>query len=254
MQGNIILIGAGEMGGVFARGFLRTGFTVVPVNRGDDVDKVAAENPTPEMVLLAMGETDLSHALGSMPQVWQDKLALLQNELLPQDWLQHGIKPTVTSVWFEKKPGMDFKVIRSSPVYGPKADIIARSLKSIDIAVEVLKTEDELLDELVTKNLYILTSNLAGLKVGGTVGELWDKHHDFMRAIALEVLDIQEYLTGEEFDRERLIRNMQRAFAGDPAHQCMGRSAPARLQRALQIADKAKLKIPHIRSLTSLID
>jgi len=40
---------------------------------------------------------------------------------------------------------------------------------------------NELLYELVRKNLYILTINIAGLKTGGTVGELWGKHRETVK-------------------------------------------------------------------------
>jgi hypothetical protein len=37
---------------------------------------------------------------------------MMQNELLPRDWAIHDfIDPTVISVWFEKKKGMDSKVL-----------------------------------------------------------------------------------------------------------------------------------------------
>lgn len=34
------------------------------------------------------------------------------------------------------------------------------------------------------------------------------------------------------------------AFNGDPDHNCMGRSAPARLERALQLAEQYQLELP----------
>jgi hypothetical protein len=42
---------------------------------------------------------------------------------------------------------------------------------------------------------------------------------------------------------------MLQAFDGDPEHKCMGRSAPARLQRALELADDASLAVPHLRKI-----
>ena len=102
----VILIGVGEMGGVFARGLLRTGHTVVPVTRGTDVQALASEIPAPLMVLVAVAEADLHAVLESVPPGWRERLALLQNELLPRDWKQHGLDaPTVISVWFEKNKG-----------------------------------------------------------------------------------------------------------------------------------------------------
>ncbi|MCW8963566.1 MAG: hypothetical protein OQL16_07195 [Gammaproteobacteria bacterium] len=249
---HLTLIGVGEMGGVFARGFLRTGHTVTPVNREQSLSECAEQHPDTDAVLVAVGEKDLHEVLGNIPDSWRDRLILLQNELLPQDWQQHGLdNPTVISVWFEKKKGQDAKVIVPSPVYGPHAQRVQEALASIDIPVRVLDSEQQLLDELVLKNLYIVTTNVAGLKVGGTVGELWQQHQDFARAVANDVLDIQEFLTGKTFDRQQLIDGMVHCFNGDLEHKCMGRSAPARLERAMSQAKSAGLSVTTLSQITA---
>ncbi len=116
----------------------------------------------------------------------------------------------------------------------PGLGLIADALGALDIPTRILQNDAELLFELVLKNLYILTSNIAGLRTGGAVGELWQEHQGFCRQLANEVIDLQEALSGAQFDREALIQSMKRAFDGDPEHKCMGRSAPARLTRALE--------------------
>ncbi len=244
MKKPVVIIGLGEIGGVFARGLLRSGYTVVPVNRSDDINQIADQTPDPEAVLLTVAENDLHPALESIPQVWRDKLCLVQNELLPRDWEKHGIKkPTVISVWFEKKPGMDAKPVVASPVYGSKADLLCMALEALKIPVEKLNTAEELLFELVRKNLYILTTNIAGLVAGGNVSELWQHHRTLAIEVAEDVLQLQSWLTGEELDSKGLIAAMLVAFDGDPEHGCTGRSAPARLQRALQLADEGDLEV-----------
>ena len=246
----VILIGAGEMGGVFARGLLRAGYPIHPVNRNDSIEACANAIPDPAFVVVGVAEGDLHPLLKEIPTAWRDRLVLLQNELLPRDWQQHGLEnPTVISVWFEKKMGMDFKVIIPSPVLGPHAQTIADSLGKLEISTEVLSTPVELLQELVLKNLYILTTNIAGLRVGGNVGELWEKHQPLARNIANEVIDLQEWLTKEKLDREALIDGMVEAFNGDLNHNCMGRSAPARLQRALQQATEAAINLPEMEQI-----
>ena len=57
--------------------------------------------------------------------------------------------------------------------------------------------------------------------------------------------------TGQEFQAEKLISGMLEAFAGDPNHRCTGRSAPARLARALQQADAAGLAVPQLREIAA---
>lgn len=192
--------------------------------------------------------------LQEIPDTWLDRVILLQNELLPADWLHSPVKnPTVISVWFEKKKGNDAKVIVPSPTYGTQAQLLFDALATLAIPVRLLNDEDELLNELVLKNLYIITTNVAGLKVGGSVGELWENHQQLARDIAADVLDIQEQLTSQSFDRETLISAMVKCFAGDPQHQCMGRSAPARLERALAQADEAQLAVPALKDIAKHI-
>ncbi len=142
-------------------------------------------------------------------------------------------------------------MILPSPAYGPHAGQLQQALGSIRIPVRVLATEAELLHELVLKNVYILTTNIAGLKTGGTVGELWAEHQPLAERIAREVIRIQEKLVDQQLDDNALIKGMLSAFEGDPDHNCMGRSAPARLQRALQLADKHGVEVPQLRAIAA---
>lgn len=244
----VVLIGIGEMGGVFARGLLRTGHPVYPVTRDTPIVRAAADWPTPRAVLVAVGEPDLAPVLDNLPEVWADRLILLQNELLPRDFA-HLRDPTVISVWFEKKPGMEARIILPSPVFGPQSGLLNDALGALEIPVTRLSSAEELRFELVVKNLYILTSNIAGLRVDGTVDELWRDHQDLARAVAVDVIALQESLIGTELDREALIRAMRTAFAGDPGHRCKGRSAPARLARAVARADELDLSVPTLRDI-----
>lgn len=250
MQKPVVVIGIGEIGAVFARGFMRLGYPIVPVTRDMNPAVVAMETKEPEAVIVAVAETELHAALANIPDAWLDRLILLQNELLPSDWQQHGLsKPTVISVWFEKKKGMDSRVVIASPAYGKFAPLLKSALGMLDIPVRELANETELLFELVLKNLYILTTNIAGLESGGNVRQLWLEHNDLACAVAGDVLDIQEHLTGRKLDRTALIEGMLRAFDGDPEHGCMGRSAPARLARSLAIADEAELEVPTLHRI-----
>ncbi|MDH5218658.1 MAG: hypothetical protein OEX19_13235 [Gammaproteobacteria bacterium] len=250
MKQTIVIIGMGEMGGVFARGFLRSGYPVYPITRNMDIDAEVARIPDPALVLLAVGEGDLHASLEIIPAAWRDKLALLQNELLPRDWKNAGYdQPTVISVWFEKKKGQDVKVLISSPAFGPGADLLLDAMSAVDIDACKVASAEEMAYELVRKNVYILTTNIAGLECGGTVESLWNEHQALAREVAGEVMDIQQWLTGTELDRERLIDGFVEGINGDLAHQCMGRSAPSRLKRALGFADEAGLAVPKLRAI-----
>ena len=248
MKTPLVIIGIGEMGGVFARGLLRLGHPVYPVVRGQSMAEVAAAVPAPEVVLVAVAEKDLQGVLADLPEPWRDRVALLQNELLPGDWADLP-EPTVISVWFEKKPGMDFKVILPSTVHGPRARLLAEALDTLGIPTRILERPGDLEFELVVKNLYILTTNIAGLEVGGTVGDLWFQHRDLALAVADDVIRLQQALTGHEYDRDALLRAMTAAFEGDPHHKCKGRSAPARLTRALDQARRLHLHLPTLERI-----
>jgi len=250
MKKPIILVGVGEMGAVFARGFLRLGHPVYPVTRATDISEMATAVTDPEAVLVAVGEKDLQTILRELPSAWADRLMLLQNELLPADYANFP-HATVISVWFEKKKGQDSKVIIPSPAHGPKARLLEQALAGIDIPVRQLESNKDMLFQLVAKNLYIITTNIAGLKTGGNVGELWRDHRQMAKSVANDVIDLQEALTGETFDRTALIQSMVDAFDGDPAHQCMGRSAPARLQRALDHAEEHQLEVPSLAEIAA---
>lgn len=252
MKNPVVVVGVGEMGSVFARGFLRLGHPVYPVVRGIEMAELANSITNPALVVVAVAEKDIQAVLGEIPESWHDRLVLLQNELLPNDWLQHELNPTVISVWFEKKKGMDSKVIIPSPVFGEHAQLVADALVSIDIEPRVLDSAEKLLFELVLKNVYILTTNISGLVVGGTVGQLWSGNKDLATTVANEVIQLQEQLTGQSFNARQLIEGMVHAFNGDPEHGCMGRSAAARLQRALKLADEHGLELPRLKQIASM--
>ncbi|HID50397.1 MAG TPA: hypothetical protein EYP40_12460 [Chromatiales bacterium] len=250
MHEPVIVIGIGEMGGVFTRGLLRDGHPVYPVTRATDMEKVAIAVPDPRLVLVAVGEADLHPTLERLPAPWRNRLGLLQNELLPGDWRQHDIhNPTVISVWFEKKKGHEFKILIPSPIYGPEAPLLENALACLGIPSWELETPEQLEYELVRKNVYILTTNIAGLVIDGTVDDLWFGHNDLAREIAEEVMDIQAWLVGHHLDRERLMAGLEEGIRGDLRHKCKGRSAPARLARAIGQADEAGLKVPRLRAI-----
>ncbi|MBI5449732.1 MAG: hypothetical protein HY940_00075 [Gammaproteobacteria bacterium] len=252
MKPPVVIIGIGQLASVFAHGLLRSGHAVYPVNRGVTMHEMAQQIPRPALTLVAVAEGDLHSVLDGIPAPWRTRMALLQNELLPRDWQQHRITdPTVIAVWFEKKRGLDARPILPTPVFGPAATMIQQALQAIDISSRVIPDEDALLFELVRKNLYILTINIAGIITGGTVRELWDQHHALTLQVASEIIAVQQWLTGRVLPASQLIDGMIEAFDGDPQHLCMGRSALSRLQRALQHADAAGLAAPTLRGIAA---
>lgn len=170
-----VIVGLGQLGGVFAHGLLRQGQRIIPIRREDRID--AIEDADPKLVLIAVGEGDLAGVLPQVPKAWRSRVGLIQNELLPSSWAALGeVQPTVAVVWFEKKAPIAPHVIRSTPIAGPNAELLVRALASLDIAAKVID-ERALPAALVLKNLYILTANVAGRGApkGATTGHLWTR-------------------------------------------------------------------------------
>lgn len=254
MKEPVIIIGLGEMGSVFARAILKLGHPVYPITRDTSIDKLAIEIPTPKMVLVAVGENDLQDTLSMIPTTWHNRVAMLQNELLPRDWtLFNFTNPTIISVWFEKKKGQDSKVLIPSPCFGPNASLLVNALATLDIpAVEVASAE-AMEEELLIKNVYILTTNISGLVTKGNVEDLWNNNNALALEVAKDVMDIQTTLVGHEINRDKLITGFKAGIDGDHEHMCMGRSAPARLARAIEQADAAGLEIMKLREIQNKI-
>lgn len=252
MPSPVIVVGMGELGGVFARGLLRAGHPVFPVTRRLSLAERANEGVDPELVLVTVGEAELAPVLEELPDAYRERLGLVQNELLPRDWIAHRLgTPTVAVVWFEKKPGRPVNIVLPTVLYGRGAALLEEALGALDIPTRRAADEEVLLHALVDKNLYILTTNLAGLRTGGTVEELWRDHRELAETVAGEVLDIQEFLADCELPRVRLLQELERAIAADPHHKCTGRSAPIRLARAIGHADRGGLSVPTLRAISA---
>lgn len=240
----VVVIGLGEIGQLLASGFLKTGYPVYPVHRGESIHQWYTDTFDPELIVVAVGEKDLNAVMRSIPDQFKDRVLLLQNELLPSDWEEHGIlEPTVLVVWLDKKKGRPSVSVLPNRVGGLHAPLVVNALAAMEIPCFSV---DPLLipQQLVIKNLYILTINLAGLVVGGTVENLWQGHRTLALEVADEVMTIQFHRLGYSLDREALMAGLLEGFEGDWQHLCTGRSAPERLRRNLVYAQKAELSVP----------
>ncbi len=255
MNPAVAIIGIGEVAGVLAKAFLRNGHPVFPVTRDMGMTEVARELSDPLVAVIGVAEKDFSTVLKDVPESWRDRLAFIQNELLPHDWENEGIvDPTVLSVWFEKKRGTDYKPLLPTQIFGPRASWIADALTSIEIPCSVLESQEELLYQLVLKNVFILTTNLAGLALeeGATTATLWGENRELALDIANDSIDLQQALVGKSLPRQELLDGLVEGLGADPHHKCKGRSAPVRLARAIEIADEKGVEIPAIRALTEI--
>jgi len=241
------VIGMGELGSVFATGLLKLGHPVFPVLRGQAGPDVIRASSA-ELVVVAVGEDDLDEVLAASPAPGA-KLVLIQNELLPPAWERHALgAPNVVVVWFEKKRGKPIHIVLESVISGPQAALLGRCLQAVDVAYREVGP-DELLFELVKKNLYILVHNVCGLVENGSVERLWSQHGALAREVASEVLDLQFACAGQSLDRDRLMSELEAAVAADPEHGCAGRTAPARLRRALRQAEAHEVSVPRMTAI-----
>jgi prephenate dehydrogenase len=76
MKNPVVIVGIGEMGSVFARGFLRLGHPVYPVVRDIEATDMAAvaARVEPELVVVAVAERDIRTVLSEIPRPWRNKL------------------------------------------------------------------------------------------------------------------------------------------------------------------------------------
>lgn len=249
MRRAVGILGLGQLGATFGQGLLRLGRPVLPILRGDHVEDLVASDP--ELVIVAVAEKDQDAALASLPPALRGRVALVQNELLPPDWQAHGIEsPTVAVVWFEKKRGRGAKVVRTTRIGGPCAELLVHALEAVDLPARRVDARD-LAFELVRKDLYILGSNLAGLEVGGTTADLCTTHRALVTPILEDVLTLDEARLGAALPRESLIECAFLDFAKDPDHATTGRTAPERLARTLARAEALGVEIPAIRALAA---
>ncbi len=254
MKTPIVVIGIGNLGKTFAQAFLRMGHPVYPVLRDMDPGEVAREVPEPALVLVAVREEHLHGILSSLPATWRDRVALVQNELLPRDWQAHDLpEPTVAVVWFERRKHLPPTPYYPNPVYGPHADILLEAMDEIEMETVHVTDPDDLLFEMVRKNLYIVAKNIVGLAAEGTVGEVWAEHRELFEQVAGEVLDVQEWLAGEALPRERLMAQLDHDITQLPDKSTKGSSAPIRLRRMIAHADEAGLAVPRLREIAATL-
>ena len=63
MKKTVVVIGVGEIGGVFAKGILKIGYPIYPVARGTNLSDAAKDVPDPQAVVVAVGEKDIKNVL-----------------------------------------------------------------------------------------------------------------------------------------------------------------------------------------------
>ncbi len=247
MKRPVVVVGLGQLGTFFAEALLRLGHPVVPLLRRSAFQEVATAAEDPELVVVAVGEDDLTGVLEALPETWRDRVLLLQNELRPVAWAPLS-RPTACIVWFERKQGAKPTVVLPSVLSGPKSELVKVALEEMDIPSRIVST-DELDAELCLKNLYVLGLNFAGLELGGAAGDLIGPHERAFEPLFEELLAIEEALFGRSFDREAAWEGLKEAILAEPTHATRGRTALRRLERTLAHAERLGLRAPLLEDL-----
>jgi len=261
----VCVIGLGQLGSAFSSAFLKLGYPVVPVRRGDDVRESCAGELS--LILVAVGEDDLSAVLRDIPRDKHSLVVLIQNELRPDQWLKEAgdgqvpMKPSVAIVWFEKKGDKPPHVVLPTVLFGEQSPLIEQALQLMNLPNRRVNSEAELAHELVVKNLYILGLNLTGMKVGGAAGALLKEHQELFASLTDELIELETALLREAarltggapfettLDSQRLEKDLAAAILADENHGCSGRSAPRRLERTLAHADRVHVEAKRLREL-----
>jgi ketopantoate reductase len=245
-----IVVGVGELGGVFSLAMLRRGFAVVPVLRDTVTDRIVEQFPNPALCLVAVGEEALPAVLDSSVQRYADRLVLVQNELRPSEWEKRGLPtPTVAVIWFEKKPGRDVRALVSTPVFGPLAVIVVNLMSALGLPAHVESDPERLVFELALKNLYILSMNIAGLVHDTDVGTLWHEHRSTLEPICNEILELEAAQMQTALPTTSLLLELERIVTADPRHGAKGRTAQPRLVRTLATARRLGVQTPILNEI-----
>jgi prephenate dehydrogenase len=73
MKTAVVVVGIGEMGSVFARGFLHSGHPLYAVVRGMNMVETARQLAEPELVVIAVAENDIQTVLQEVPECWRER-------------------------------------------------------------------------------------------------------------------------------------------------------------------------------------
>lgn len=262
----VVVLGIGQLGATFAKGFLRMGRCVIPVIRGQSLEESAEHHPDPELVVVSVSEKEFKGVLQSMPAKWKGKLVLLQNDLHPQDWKECGIQsPTICVLWYQQT---QHSALTQTPgvlttIYGPKAELVATAHRELGIECRVTYSEQEMLDSLIAKNVLILVINICALTLpykqpylGGTFEQFLCYHRDLFDEMANDAMAIQEGVVGVTLAPAKktqvlnTVLRMMRSCLNHPNSSSVGRGdcdGRSYLKRSLELADRLNIAVPAMR-------
>jgi ketopantoate reductase len=242
----LVIVGIGELGKLLGAGALRAGVRVTPVTRAQKLEDVLAQLAADTPILVSVGEEALDPVLAALKAARRQRIALLQNELFPSRYRAYGLSPSVLVPWILQKRGLPTIVARPSPLFGPLADLFAQIFDALSLPHVCAHDDAELAQALVDKYTFILTINALGVSADRTLGMWLQEAPALVWDICDEAARLGQVLVEAPIDaaRARLACEQgMHALAQIPAR---GRSAPARVARALAHAQRFDLTLPTI--------
>lgn len=243
---DLVIYGVGELGQLYGAAALRAGLRVTPITRASDPARVLAGLAHDVPILVAVGESSLDEVLASLPEERATAPILLQNDVFPSRWTQHRLEPTVIVAWLLKKRGTPLTVARSSPVFGRHAPLVLALHELIGAPAHALARPAELHQALVEKYAFILGINALGLARDRTLAGWLQEDPLRVRAITDEAATLGAALCGAEIDRAACAAVVEDAWRALGTMSARGRTAGARVRRALTQAHDLGLDLPEL--------
>lgn len=243
---NLVVYGLGELGQLYGAAALRAGYRVTPITRDVEPELALHGLPADVPILVAVGESALDDVLTGLGKARGDAVILLQNELFPSVWRKHDIEPTVLVPWLLKKRGSPLLVARKTPVYGVHAELVHSLHRALSLPCEELSHEHALYQALVEKYAFILTINALGLLRDRTLGLWLQEDPSRVAALARETAQLGAVLCESEVDLPRCERAVVEGMRALHSISARGRSAEARVARAVSEGQRIGLELPEL--------
>ncbi|MDB4988971.1 MAG: hypothetical protein JWN04_4149 [Myxococcaceae bacterium] len=242
----LVVYGLGELGQLYGAAALRAGLRVTPITRALAAQSILQALPHDVPVLVAVSESSLDDALEVLGRERGNASILLQNELFPSQWQRHELRPTVMVPWLLKKRGVALTVARATPVFGPHAELMCELHRALDVPVIKLRDEAALHQALVEKYAFIVTINALGLLRDRTLGMWLQEDPILVHAVALEAAQLGAILCEQDVDLPRCARAVSEGMRALGTTGARGRTAEARVSRALEHGRRIGLALPEL--------
>jgi hypothetical protein len=243
----MVVLGVGELGKLFAGAALAEGLQVTPITRGVTPAHVLSARPPHAPILVSVGEDALERALDSLPASRHDDAVLVQNELWPSVWQSRGFRPSLMLPWVLQKPGLPRTVVGTTPVFGAHADLLGALCRRLAIPSAPI-TEPEVPQALADKYTFILVINALGCWRDELLGRFLADAQPQITALCQEASALSAALLGAPVDPARSHRLTLDAMAAMASVRARGRTASARVARALGHAADHGLDVPALRA------